>query len=867
MKKALKITGIVLLVLILALVSIPIFFKDAVKRKIIATINENVDATVTFEDAGISLFRNFPQATVDIDKLVIINKAPFEGDTLFSMGELQLKMSVKELFKGDNEPMNIESFTTKNGLVNILFNKDGIGNFDIALKDAKDKDEPGKEDPLSLKIKEYKIENYQFKYFDERSKVSLTLDSLFHSGSGDFTADKLDLVTKSAARASFSMDKSSYLSKVPLTLDATIGIDTKAQTYTFKDNKALINRLPLEFAGMIKMLEEGQQYDLTFKTPSSDFKNFLGVIPSAYAGNLDGVKTTGEFTVSGFAKGNYTDTTVPRFDIRIASANASFQYPDLPKAVRNIVIDTHIVNETGVLNDTYVNLDKLSFAIDQDVFNASAKITNVVENANVDAALKGTLNLGNLSRAYPIKLDKPLSGILRADVKSRFDMESVEKSAYERIYNEGDLDLTGFKYIDDNGKALTINRAVVQFNPSRVNLQQLQATTGKTDLTASGVLENFYGFVFKDQGLKGNFTLKSNQLAVADFMTEPSKETAQAKQPDALEIPAFLDCKLTATANTVLYDNLVLKNVSGVVIVKDQKATLQNVKTNIFGGLIGANGSVSTKGKTPTFEMDLNLNAVDISQTFTQLDMMKSIAPIAGAVNGKLNSTIKVSGNLDAREMTPDLKTINGSLTSQLLSTTINPSNSKMVSALDNQLGFIDLSKINLNDLKTALTFQNGRVNLKPVSLKYKDIGLSFDGAHGFDQTMAYNLKFDVPAKYLGTEANALLAKLSPADAAKIENVPIAATLTGNFANPKIQTDMKQAVSNLTAQLIKAQKDKLINQGTSAIGNILSGNTKKDTTKPATNNTKDNVTKQAQNVLNNIFNKPKKQEKPAEEKK
>ena len=34
--------------------------------------------------------------------------------------------------------------------------------FDIALKDAKDKDEPGKEDPLSLKIKEYKIENYQF---------------------------------------------------------------------------------------------------------------------------------------------------------------------------------------------------------------------------------------------------------------------------------------------------------------------------------------------------------------------------------------------------------------------------------------------------------------------------------------------------------------------------------------------------------------------------------------------------------------------------------------------------------------------------------------------------------------------------------
>jgi len=51
----------------------------------------------------------------------------------------------------------------------------------------------------------------------------------------------------------------------------------------------------------------------------------------------------------------------------LTSKNASFQYPDLPKSVKNIVIDTHIINETGLMNDTYVNLDQLSFTIDQDV--------------------------------------------------------------------------------------------------------------------------------------------------------------------------------------------------------------------------------------------------------------------------------------------------------------------------------------------------------------------------------------------------------------------------------------------------------------------------------------------------------------------
>ena len=53
----------------------------------------------------------------------------------------------------------------------------------------------------------------------------------------------------------------------------------------------------------------------------------------------------------------------------------------------------------------------------------------------------------------------------------------------------------------------------------RVNLQQFNATTGKSDFSVTGVLENFYGFMFKNQELKGNFNMNSNQLAVADFMT------------------------------------------------------------------------------------------------------------------------------------------------------------------------------------------------------------------------------------------------------------------------------------------------------------------------------------------------------------
>ncbi|SHM78795.1 AsmA family protein [Flavobacterium saccharophilum] len=861
LKKILKITAIVLVVFVAALFAIPYFFKDQIKAKIAEAINESVDAKVSFADADLSLFKNFPNATVGIEKLVIINKAPFEGDTLVSLGELNLKMSIKEIFKGKEEPLNIQGITSENGLINIIFNKDGIGNFDIALKDKKEDPKDEKSKPLSLKIQNYKIENFTFRYIDQGSKIKMVIDSLNHEGTGDFTNSKLDLTTKSTAKVSLDMDKINYMKNVKLTLDAVLGIDLEQSKYTFKENKALINQLPLEFDGFIQMVDAGQIYDLKFKTPTSSFTNFLGLIPSAYAAGLDGVKTTGDFTVAGFAKGQLTDTTVPKFNIAIASNNASFQYPNLPKSVQNIVIDTKIINETGILNDTYVNLDKLSFRIDQDVFNAKANIKNITVNPYVNAALKGTINLANLSKAYPIKMDKPLAGILKADVTTEFDMASVEKSQYENIKNAGTMSLSGFKYTDENNKSMNISTALVEFNPSKINLKQFNATTGKSDIAINGVLENFYGFMFKKQELKGNFNMSSNQLAVDDFMTEgePATEKAAAKPTEAMKIPAFLNCTINAKATTVLYDNLKLKDVSGRLIVKDEKALLENFKTSIFGGTIGLTGAVSTKEKVPTFDMNLGFNQVDIAQTFTQLEMMKKIAPIAGIINGKLNSTIKLNGNLDAKELTPDLKSISGDLLGQLLSTTINSKNSTLLNALGSNIKFIDMNKVNLNDIKAALTFDNGKVNVKPFDIKYQDIKITVGGTHGFDQTMNYNLKLDVPAKYLGSEANAFLAKMSPADQAKLQNIPINAMITGNFSNPKVSTDMKSAVSTLASQVANQQKEKLTQKGASALNDLINKNTKaKDTTQAAKTEKQQKTqetTKKATDLINGLFKK------------
>ncbi|MFP9114134.1 AsmA-like C-terminal region-containing protein [Flavobacterium sp. RHBU_3] len=894
-KKILKWTGISLLVIIVLLIAAPFLFKDKIKSMVVKAINDQVDATVSFEDVSLSFISNFPQASVTVDKLSVINKAPFAGDTLVYVGELNLKMSVNELFKGDGEPMDLKSFSVKNSVINILFNKDGIGNFDIARKKAEEEqpatEEPSK--PFALKIDEYAIENLRFRFFDERSKMNVVIDSLNHNGTGNFAANKLDLDTHTDLNLTVDMDKTNFMRNTKLKLDAVIGMDMDKSIYTFKENKLLVNQMGLEFDGSVALLENGQDINLTFKTPESSFKNFLALIPEAYSSSLANVKTEGNFTVNGKINGVMDDNHIPKFNVAFLSKNASFKYPDLPKSITNINIDTKVVNETGTMNDTYVNIDEFSFRIDQDVFSAKANIRNIVENALVDAKLKGTVNLGNVTKAYPVKLDTPLSGILKADVETKFDMASVEKGAYENIDNRGNISLSGFNYTMDGFKnPFIISLADMSFNPGRVSLNRFDAKTGSSDLSVSGTLDNFYGFVFKNKTLKGNFAMKSNKLVINDFMSNETAAAAPAKtegdaegekkaatkttSSDAVKIPAFLDCTITANANSVVYDNLTLKDFGGKMVIKDEAVAIQNAKTSIFGGNIGFAGDVSTKQATPTFNMDLGLNSLDITQAFTQLDMLKKIAPIAEVITGKLTAGVKVGGNLDSKEMTPDTNSISGNLGGNIANAVIHTDKSKVLQSLTSNVKFLDPSKLNLNQ-KINLTFSNGKVIIQPFVVKYQNMDINVSGEHGFDQNMSYKASFDLPAKYLGDDIVNKAAALK-VDISKI-TVPVNVNITGTFQKPKVGTDLAAATKSVATQLVNQQKDKYVNEakekatekGKELIGNLISGNksgtTTKDTTKTTTTSNQ-NVQQKAEeaaktkgkDLINGLFKKKDKKE-------
>lgn len=865
MKNIFKIVGILILLLLTLLISIPLVLESKIDHIIQNYVEKNIDADVSFNDISLSLISSFPNAEIHIDNLKVNNRSPFEGETLATAKDLSFEMGIAELLKGSEEPLKVNELMARELLLTIKTNATGSVNYDIMKASAIDSNETDSDSAgFSFDLKNYEIINSAFTYIDEENKSALYITEFNHSGQGLFSQSLSQIETTTEAKLSMSIDSVEYLRNTDIKLEALIELDLKENKFSFKDNKGFINALPLEFEGFIKLLENGQQLDISFKNPESTFKDLLAVIPETYSNSFENLTTTGSFVMKGKIVGLLSEETIPNLDITLTSDKASFKYPNLPKSVKNIKINASVINNTGLSSDTYIDINQFNFQIDEDLFRAEAHIKDLTSNLKVEAILNGVINLANLTKAYPLQLETQLSGIITGHLNTKFDMDAINTDAYQRIQNNGKVSISNLIFTSEDFKnPVQINTADLSFKPGVLSLKKCNIQTGISDFTANGTITNLLGFLFSDKSLQGNFNVDSNTFVLSDVMSDNEAVKVDSLNTsykgDTLKIPAFLDCTVSANARTVIYDNLNLTNVRGQFRIVEQKAILSNLTTDIFKGQLTAAGQISTEEAQPDFDLKLEMKQFDISQSFSDLKMLKALAPIAEVLEGELNASIDVNGILDS-QFSPDLNSISGQAATEILSSKVNTDQSPILTELSTNLDFMNLNDFDIGDLKTTLKFENGTVALNPFVINYKDIPIKVSGSHSFTNRINYTLDLQVPARYLGSDINRLIGQINESEVDNI-TLPVRANIDGTFNKPNITTDVSSGIKDLTQQLIAIQKQKLVGSGKAKVNDLvgdLLGGDKTDATK--TKSTKDSSTtessslkKEAESILGSLL--------------
>ncbi|HEX4849287.1 MAG TPA: AsmA family protein, partial [Puia sp.] len=256
MKKIVRITSLVLLLLIAFAFAAPFVFKGKIISIIKSQVNKNLNASVDFTDADVSLFRHFPKLAVAIDNLKVTGIDEFADDTLISASNIDISLNLMSVFSGDN--MKIYAININEPRIHAIVHKNGHANWSITKPDTAQQENTTASAPFKMKLQKYSISNGYVNYKDEASNMSSEIINLNHEGSGDFTADLFTLTTKTNADAvSFNYGGVPYLLRTKTTLDADIQVDNKTNKYSFKTDKIALNDLKLNAEGFFQFAHDG----------------------------------------------------------------------------------------------------------------------------------------------------------------------------------------------------------------------------------------------------------------------------------------------------------------------------------------------------------------------------------------------------------------------------------------------------------------------------------------------------------------------------------------------------------------------------------------------------------------------------------
>ena len=132
MKKGLKIAAIVVGVIIILMLLLPFAFQGKIAGIVKTEGNKMLNAQFDFKKLNISLFRNFPQASVTLEDFWLKGAGEFANDTLVQAGEVTATINLFSLF-GDSG-YDISKVFIEDTRLHAIVLPDGRANWDIEAR-------------------------------------------------------------------------------------------------------------------------------------------------------------------------------------------------------------------------------------------------------------------------------------------------------------------------------------------------------------------------------------------------------------------------------------------------------------------------------------------------------------------------------------------------------------------------------------------------------------------------------------------------------------------------------------------------------------------------------------------------------------
>ena len=788
MKKALKrITFFLLIslfVLVCAIWTIAYKYEDDMKSFIVGELQlhltRNIELGVKRMDY--SVLSHFPNISVEIPDL-LIHSLKQEDQDLVKLKEINFVFNVFSLLKGD---LVLNEILFKDGEINIIYNKDGLPNFNIWKTTPEKSGEKSKFsinniDFINVEISYQNLpekQDYKFRVEELSLKPLEIIDSL------KFTSIFIGEILQ--------IKHSSFFCKeiIPINGNLDFSFINDDINFHFKGN--ILEKIA-NINGSFNQINDKNVWGIEFAITDLDISKTVSILPKSIKSDI--LKNlSGNIDLKGSIKEGDFNSNLPSVEIgfKIKSCNVKSGDYDIENIVGSGV---YIQPELGNTRKAYLKVNGFSFGFGESSFSGELLARNF-SNLWLSTKVKADFNLKDIYKAFLKDEFKTLNGHINLEAElagSLNDILNKKIRSIKDFKSQGNLSFENIEMLSNNfSQPLFFSQGSLTFNNKHLNIDSLTGNLGNSSFEMTGRVSDFIETIFSDLPLTFKSNLKIDKLKVEEFISAKGASEADSNYFFNLPKGIVLDVKLDL--GILSFRKFKSQNLNGNVLLKNQILSFDKLNFQTCSGSADVSGKIDAKHNDKVvFECLTELNRINSKQLFTELENFGQDVLLAKHVEGSISADIYFLAETDKQ-----LNIKNDKIYTKTKLVINNGELNNFGPLVDLQKFMndefkmkLDLKDLKFETLENEIEIIKETIFIPEMLIRTNDINLNISGKHSFEQEINYRFKVKHSEIFKASKDNEIEEKYGV-----IENKDKTATLplkmTGTVDNPKFSYDLKK---------------------------------------------------------------------------
>ncbi|MDP4280600.1 MAG: AsmA-like C-terminal region-containing protein [Bacteroidota bacterium] len=502
-------------------------------------------------------------------------------------------------------------------------------------------------------------------------------------------------------------------------------------------------------------------------TTHLDLSELKQVVP------LDSMDVKGILDLDLSVKGNYAPEKklFPLAKVNIGLQNGSVLTKYYPHPVEDIQASAILINQTGKLADTKINLDPLSFRFEGNPFEIHANLSNP-ENLDYAVTANGSIDVASIYKVFS-REGMDLKGFIAADLNLKGRQSDAMAGRYEKLHNTGKLVLRDIAFTSEFlPKPFVVKSGIFRFENDKIWFDKFVSRYGNSDLTMNGHLFNVLNYLLvPKQKLKGSFDLHSGYLVVDEFLAPETTTSTAPKSASSSEaknasqapegvivIPDDLEIGLKADVGRISFQKLNIKDLDAAVEVRDGILHLKSMSFDVIGCKVNMDATYgSITPVSAYFDFHVKAEDFDIKKAYDEIELFRNLTTAAGKCEGTVSLDYSLKGKLKSG-MEPIYPSLDGGGTLSLKKVKV--MGLKLFTQMSKNLDREKINNPDLSKVEIKTTIKNNVISVEKTKLKFAGFRFKVSGETNFNGSL--NLKarlglpplgiFGIPIRILGTQ-------------------------------------------------------------------------------------------------------------------